>query len=182
MQAELKARIYKLIAEKGATNEMILDVRQLEKIDRVMDAASIREAEELIRKAEGSIYICCLHLQATKKIFPKTPEAFHNKADSAESWATRLWEQYTNAPSTTPAEANKKAKILKRHQEQLLRVRNLREYAARLKLDPTIPSFDELYGKDEEVQEEEQPKEPVVRKPRRPRRPTPKHMKKRRRA
>jgi hypothetical protein len=141
-----------LFFKYGAT-ENNLEVRHWEAYDRVLDAASVEEAELLAKKAEDKIFITLLALTTAGKIVAKTPEAYKKKSDKAESFANYLYAQYTEMTATTEKEVAQRAKLLLRYNSQLARSRNLREYARLLEADPTIQPFEVLYGAKEAEQD-----------------------------
>jgi hypothetical protein len=147
---ETKQQIYDEVTRQGGTKETVLEVRHLEKMDRILDATSPEEAESLAKRAYDSVFITCLHLRALHKITPKTPEEYRKKADRAES-LVKMFQKLYDESEGEPEE--KRARRLVRVVRQQERARKLREYAAALTLDPSLPAFEELEG-DEEVPEE----------------------------
>lgn len=163
-----KDEINKEIVRHGGTREKVLAIRHLEAIDRILDATSVPEAETLAKKARLKVDATCLALRMHHKITPKTPEEYFKKAKRADSLAQMLWNQYIDFKVLDQEDAEKRGKLLLRHQEKVDLAGKLREYAHQLAENPELPSFEELYPKekvdDEEELEEQKPKKPRAKK------------------
>lgn len=129
-----------------------MDVRHLEKLDRILDAESFKEAELLARKAEDCVFTTCLSLWGKGKIRgPNSVELWENKANKAESLA-RYFEKQAQDKHVI-CEPGAKEKMLAKAQKQKYRAEKLREYALVLRNNPTAPQ------PDFSVEEEEVPAE-----------------------
>ena len=115
-----------------------LDIRHLEKLDRILDAASLQEATAFAKRAEDAVFMTCLTLWSQNKIRgPNTVGLWETKASKAESLA-RYFEKQSKDKFVvcTPGASEK---MLAKAEKQRTRAEKLRAYAAQLAKDPRAP-------------------------------------------
>jgi hypothetical protein len=82
-----KSRVEKEIAHFGTTSDQVLETRHLEKLDAILDAVDLKDAERLSVRAFDSVHMTLLSLWATKRIQgPATSANFEAKAKKAEGF------------------------------------------------------------------------------------------------
>lgn len=119
-----------------------MDIRHLEKLDRILDAESLQEGELLSKKAEDSVFMSCLSLWGKNKLRgPNSVELWDGKANRAESLA-RYFEKQAEDKYVV-CEPGAKEKMLAKAEKQRYRAEKLREYATALRSNPsaTQPDF-----------------------------------------
>jgi hypothetical protein len=115
-----------------------LDIRLLEKLDRILDSESVQEATALSKKAEDAVFMRCLSLWSEGKIRgPNSVGLWESKADKAESLARYFEKQATDKFVVCNPGASEKMRA--KAEKQRHRAQKLREYAALLAKDPAAP-------------------------------------------
>lgn len=115
-----------------------LDIRHLEKLDRILDAGSLQEATAFAKRAEDSVFMTCLTLWSQNKIRgPNTVSLWETKASKAESLARYFDKQSKDKFVVCTPGASEK--MLAKAEKQRMRAEKLRAYAAQLAKDPLAP-------------------------------------------
>jgi hypothetical protein len=110
-------KIFAMLEEYG-TDKSILEVRHLEAIDRILDAESTMEADELAKKAEGKVFTSLLALWGKGKIPGKvTAESLEKQAKAAEYWASVQEKKLVEA--TTDKERKRAQKYADKQKEKV---------------------------------------------------------------
>ena len=114
-------KIYAMLEEYG-TDKSILEVRHLEAIDRILDAETGVEADDLAKKAESKVFTSLLAMWGQGKIRGKvTAESLEKQAKAAEYWASVQEKKLADA--TTDKERKRAQKYADKQKEKVTRLR-----------------------------------------------------------
>jgi hypothetical protein len=104
---QAKAAVDKMFKDYNAPKETYLEIRHLEKLDRILDAATPKDAEVLAAKAVMTAHMTILHLLSKGKILGRNPTAaYERKARKAESRA-RMFEKKAESKFETAEDAER---------------------------------------------------------------------------